>query len=347
MKPSHPPSTDERLGVWRLHEPVAAVTSGPWWRVEHVLGRQPALALRYEAPADAAAVMLRMSQSAGEPWRDARLAWPLDAGLSPDGRAYVVMPTQDGLPLLAALATASLRQRLGWVSQLASLLHEADERGLRLMELDPSLLWIDAQQTLRLQALALLPAQAAGQGLTPLQGARSSAAAALHGLPLHAPGSAADLVQALSRLLCLLVTGRLPGDAQPPRAPVTMVSDWLSLRASERSRLDALLDDLLHADAGAAPASPSALAARLEAWLTDDADAAADAADAADVAVTPQAGAASAAPPRIALPPVVPPTPPYAPAWQAPPRRGPAAWLWPLTIVALALGGALGLYLLH
>jgi hypothetical protein len=188
--------------------------------------------------------------------------------------------------------------------------------------------------------MALVPEQTAGQGLAPLQGARSSAAAALHGLPRHAPGSAADLVQALSRLLCLLVTGRLPGDAQPPRAPVTMVSDWLSLRASERSRLDALLDDLLHTDAAALPASVSALAVRLENWLTDPADAS-DAADGTDAAPPPPLA------PRVDLPPSLPPTPAYAPAWQAPQRRVPAAWVWPLLILALALGGALGLYLLR
>lgn len=343
MSPTSRP--DERLGVWRKQRPLACVPSGQWWRVVHSLGQQPALALVYAETADAGAVLLRMAQSEGQPWTDAALAWPLDAGLTADGRPYVVMPASEGEPLLTAMTQASLRRRLGWLRQLAHLLQQAREHGLALVELDPSLLWLDHHQHLRLQALALVREDAATQRLGSLQGELCAAARPLQApqTPGGQPGDESSQVYALGMLMCLLVNGRLPGDPQPPAAPVAMLSQWLSLNAVERSSLDALLHQAVDADPAQRPADLQTFIDVLDAWL-DQANALPPTQPGAlDGPTAPKPAPLLA--PSMPLPPPAPPPPPaFAPAWQPgalAARRGAGRWRTAgLALLLLALGVA-------
>lgn len=266
------PQPGERLGVWRLQRLLAELPSGQWWRAENAMGRQPALVLVYRSPADAGAVLLRMAEADAPAWQHPDVAWPLDSGLMPDGRPYVVMPALDGEPLLAAMGKASLRRRLDWAMQLCELLLLARAKGLALVELDPSLLWLGPQQQLRLHGLALAPADGDAQRLGSLQGQLSSAAQGLH-CPAHlrgAPGGAQAQVYSVGMLMCLLVNGRLPhapaaggGDA------VQALSQWLSLPSSARERLDALLHSAVDPDPARRPADLDGLGQAIENWLGD------------------------------------------------------------------------------
>jgi hypothetical protein len=259
----------ERLGVWRLQRPLSEVPSGRWWRATHSLGGQAALVLVYLRAEDAGAVLLRMAHAEGQGWSHPDIAWPLDSGLTADGRPYVVTPLLDGEPLLQATATASLRRRLDWVMQLCELLLLARAQGLALVELDPSLLWVGPQQQLRLFGLALVPTDAQALRLGALQGQLSAAAQALH-CPQALqgkPGGAQAQVYSVGMLMCMLANGRLPNDASPTSATVQVLTQWVSLSTASRAALDALLREAVQADPAQRPADLDQLAAGIEAWL--------------------------------------------------------------------------------
>lgn len=259
----------ERLGVWRLQRPLAEVPSGRWWRATHSKGGQAALVLVYLRAEDAGAVLLRMAHAEGQGWSHPDIAWPLDSGLTTDGRPYVVMPLLDGEPLLQATANASLRRRLDWVMQLCELLLLARAQGLALVELDPSLLWVGPQQQLRLFGLALVHADANALRMGSLQGQLSTAAQALH-CPLALqgrPGGAQAQVYSVGMLMCSLASGRLPNEAATGSATVQALTQWVSLGSSSRAALDALLRAAVHADPAQRPADLDSLADGIEAWL--------------------------------------------------------------------------------
>lgn len=260
----------ERLGVWRLQRTLGTVPSGTWWRAGHAMGPQAALVLVYADARDAAAVLLRTAQAEGQPWKHADVAWPLDSGLTPDGRPYVVMPLLDGEPLAVAVATAPLRRRLDWALQLCELLLLAQAQGLALVELDPSLLWIGPQQQLRLHALALVPRDAKAERLGSLQGHVSLAAQPLH-CPASlqgVPGGAPAQVFAVGVLLCWLVNGRWPHETQPSAAAtVQALSQWVSLPPTARAALDELLRAAVHPTPAERPAGLEALGQAIADWL--------------------------------------------------------------------------------
>jgi hypothetical protein len=259
----------ERLGVWRLQRPLSEVPSGQWWRAAHTMSPQAALVLIYSRPEDAGAVLLRVAQAEGQPWTHPDIAWPLDSGLTGDGRPYVVMPLLDGEPLLQAMASTSLRRRLDWVLQLCELLLLARARGLALVELDPSLLWVGPQQQLRLHALALVRADAQALRLGALQGQVSHAAQGLH-CPLALqgqPGGAQAQVYSVGMLMCLLVNGRLPSESAPAGGTVQALTQWVSLGTGARAALDGLLRDAVQADPALRPADLEELGGSIEAWL--------------------------------------------------------------------------------
>jgi len=269
--PSTPdPNRGERLGVWRLQRPLCEVPSGQWWRAQHAMSQQPALVLVYARSADAGAVLLRVAQAEGQPWTHPDIAWPLDSGLTGDGRPYVVMPMLDGEPLLQAIANTSLRRRIDWVLQLCELLLLAQARGLALVELDPSLLWVGPQQQLRLHALALVRADAQALRLGSLQGQVSEAAQPFH-CPVSlqgTPGGAQAQVYSVGMLMCLLVNGRLPNDALPAATTtVQALTQWVSLTPTARAALDGLLRDSVQADPALRPADLGELGNAIEAWL--------------------------------------------------------------------------------
>lgn len=325
----------DKLGVWRLQRPVASLPSGRWWRAQHALSDQGAWVLAYARPEDAGAVLLRMAQSEGQPWRHPDVAWPLDSGLTGDGRPYIVMPMIEGEPLLAAIGQASLRRRLEWVVQLCELLLMAREEGLALVELDPSLLWLGPHQQLRLAALALVRTDAVALRMGALQGQISHAAQALRSPEgvRGEPGGEGEQVFAVGMLMCLLVNGRLPHEPEPVRAPVQALTQWLALKPESRATLDALLRDTTASDPAQRPASLADLAQAIETWIED----------AGGMAST-EAGALAArhaapAPAPEASRPTVPAAAPLPPAAPTPPRG--LRWLWGAGL--LVLGGLGGL----
>lgn len=337
----------ERLGVWRLQRPLAAVPSGRWWRATHSLGDQTVLVLVYLRPEDAGAVLLRMAHAEGQVWSHPDIAWPLDSGLTTDGRPYVVMPLLDGEPLLQATASASLRRRLDWVMQLCELLLLARARGLALVELDPSLLWVGPQQQLRLFGLALVAADAKALRLGTLQGQLSLAAQALH-CPLAlqgSPGGAQAQVYSVGMLMCMLANGRLPQDPQPVTTTVQALAQWVSLDGRARVALNALLLRAVEADADKRPVDLDGLGGEIERWLEQTG---ASAGTGAGGLGQPELPAAAPSPRPSSKPAGAPPPPPAEPAQGAiepaaaatPPRR------WAVALLALgALAAALVLLL--
>jgi hypothetical protein len=316
----------DKLGVWRLQRMVGQVPSGQWWRAQHTLSSVNAWVLVYSHAEDAGAVLLRVAQAEGEPWQYPDLAWPLDSGLTGDGRPYVVMPPVEGEPLMAANPKASLRRRLGWVVQLCELLLLAEQAGLSLIELDPSLLWLGPQQQLRLFGLALVRKDAAVLRLGALQGQISLAAQELR-CPQAAQGSPADRgaqVFAVGSLMGLLVNGRLPQRSEGLEAPVQVLSQWLALKQDSREQLSGMLSRVRQTDPSLRPASLADLAQEIEQWL-----------DASGGLASTEAGALAAR--RIVEPPK--PAPAHVPA-AAPVAPERPIWPWVMAGV-LVLGVAL------
>ncbi|MBB5205786.1 hypothetical protein HNQ51_003113 [Inhella inkyongensis] len=303
----------DKLGVWRLQRMVGQVPSGHWWRAQHSLSGVSAWVLVYSHVEDAGAVLLRVAQAEGEPWQYPDLAWPLDSGLTGDGRPYVVMPPVEGEPLMAANPKASLRRRLGWVVQLCELLLLAEQAGLSLIELDPSLLWLGPQQQLRLFGLALVRKDATVLRLGALQGQISLAAQDLR-CPQSAQGSPADRaaqVFTVGSMMGLLVNGRLPQRLESLEAPVPVLSQWLALKPDSREQLTRLLGRVRHADANQRPASLADLAQEIEQWL--DASGGLASTEAGALAARRIVEAPKPAPAPVALPPS--PVEPERPIW--------------------------------
>ncbi len=334
----------ERLGLWRLLQVLGDSPSGVWWRAQHLRSGHAAHLLAYHRAADAGAVLLRMAQSEGQPWTHPDVAWPLDSGLLPDGRPYVVMPALDGEPLTRVLPEASLRQRLQWGLQLCELLLLAQAKGLSLVELDPSLLWVGSQRQLRLHALALVRLDAGALRMGSLEGQLCVAAQALQ-CPASArgkPGSATGLVFSVGTLLCWLVNGRLPDGGEPTGAVLTSLSQWLTLPSAARAELDALLHQAVDVDPARRPPDLEQLALAIESWLERSGALAATAAGAltpAEPEALPITSPVERAAPRmpVARPPAAEPAEPDASSNERVPRWTLGLLLLILVLVALAV----------
>lgn len=261
----------DRLGVWQLDAPFAKAPSGYWWRASHTKSGQAVLLLIYADTADAGAVLLRMAGTDGHLWTHPDIAWPLDSGMNAKQQPYVVMPLLAGTPLTEGLAAASLRRRLEWVVQLCELLLLAQQQGLSLVELDPSLLWVGPQQQLRLHALALLNVGNSAAQMGSLQGQICRAAQPMQS-PQAVPGAAgtpADQAYRVGKLAGWLVTGRWRPDADGSLTPSQTLLQWLSLRTEARDALNALLVRAVADDPAERPQDLVALAEAVEAWLDD------------------------------------------------------------------------------
>ena len=305
----------DRLGVWCLDRPLAPAPSGHWWRASHSKSGQAVLVLLYADPHDAGAVLLRMAGSVGQPWNHPDIAWPLDSGVNALNQPYVVMPCLGGQPLVAALGDASLRRRLEWVMQLCELLLLAQQEGLSLVELDPSLLWVGPQQQLRLHGLALVPEHADALQMGSLQGHIARAAQALQS-PQAVPGAAgtpADQAYRVGRLMAWLVTGRWGTDGHEASslAPSQTLLQWLTLRDEAREALGDLLRRTAAEDPAERPADLVVLGEAIESWL-DDAGSVGSGAVPLDAlpSAAPSPLPKTAAPDRPTVPTASPPPPP-------------------------------------
>lgn len=259
-------ATGDLVGAWTLRQALSETLSGHWWVATQRKTHQAAAMLVYGREDDAGAVLVQAAQAEQQTWHHPDILWPVDSGLTPDGRPYLVVASQDGEPLLHAVKTASLRRRLEWVVQLCELLLIAESAGHALTELDPSLLWVGPQNQLRLVALALAR-RPTGKPLSDRPAQRSRAAKAFqcpvaHGQP---QGGKSAQVFAVGVLMALLVTGRLPYAIAHDAARA--LPQWPALKPLARAELDDLLQRAGSPDPAQRPRDVADLALEIEFWL--------------------------------------------------------------------------------
>jgi|GEM_PF-1421913 len=245
----------DRLGVWRVTAALFEVGSGHWFRVTHALTGEDALAMVYRHASDAEAVLMRFAEDSDTLARLNLPAYgaPLDCGLSPSGRPYLVVPAMEGAPLMRVAMALPLRRRLELLLALVAMLDAAQARGLVLHELDPGMLWLGPHQQ-----LCWL-----GQGLAPrLSQAPPALVRAAEPLadPRQCGGARPDSrseAHAVGRLMGLLINGRLPGReggagaradataAEVAATPVASLQSWLALSAAQRDSLELLLNQAM------------------------------------------------------------------------------------------------------
>jgi serine/threonine-protein kinase len=310
------------LGVWRLCRPLHACDGGQWYAARHALAADRSAAVlvlhRSERAAD---VMLRYADQAGELGRlgHAGIAVPSDSGVTPAGQPYLIVDGLDGRPIEAASATLPLRERLQLVVQLCEALRYAHQQGWLLGALDPAMLWLDADQRLKLMGLdlACMPDPAdpfeRGAGLAAIAGYQAPERRGSE------PPSLLSEVYGVGALLCRLVDGRLPAELGDSSADGSPSTAWPDLGVVERISLDALLRKAVAPLASRRHPSVEALADDLRAWLAGTGHSA--------LALTPMPGSAA-----IAVESAVPVWPPAA-------RWGRRWLLAGLLIAALAAAG--------
>lgn len=261
----------ERLGVWRIVQPLQACASGYWYKAEHALAQDDhAAVLVFHHADDARAVLLRFADGQGDGGEFGRpgLIVTLDSGLTPAGLPYLVLAWVEGQPLLPAVMDLPLNKRLQLVLELCELLDAARLQGMVLRELDPSMLWLTPAQHLYLMGQGLVSQFDAADNL---DAPFCSAALPFVAPELRAgmPPSDASEAYAVGMLLCLLVNGRLPNQ-ETQNAPVRSLATWLSLSGAQRYSLDALLHKAVAESPAQRHASPQALARDVQAWMAGE-----------------------------------------------------------------------------
>jgi serine/threonine protein kinase len=261
----------ERLGVWRIVQPLQACASGHWYKAEHALAIDDhAAVLVFHHADDAKAVLLRFAdgQADGGGFGRPGLIATLDSGLTPAGLPYLVLAWVEGQPLLPAAMDLPLNKRLQLVLELCELLDAAHQQGMVLRELDPSMLWLTPAQHLYLMGQGLVSQFDAADNL---DAPFCSAARPFVAPELAAgmPPSDASEAYAVGMLLCLLVNGRLPKQ-ETQNAPVRSLATWLSLTGAQRYSLDALLHKAVAESLAQRHVSPQALARDIQAWMSGE-----------------------------------------------------------------------------
>jgi serine/threonine protein kinase len=258
----------ERLGVWRVAAALHAGDSGLWYRAEHGLAPGVSAAvLVYQQGAEAAAVLLRYAELSVALSRldHAVLAAPLDSGLTPDGQPYLVLPWQDGQPLIAASAALPLRLRLQLLIQLCDALQHAHDEGLLLRELDPGLLWLVAGAQPRLMSLGLAEL-APEPDAPPPQFAAAVLPFVAPELLAGAQPCLASEAYALGMLACWLLNGGKPRrDANGVLMPSP--ASLAALGVAERLSLEAVLRKAMAVNPAQRHPSARELGEDLRAWL--------------------------------------------------------------------------------
>ncbi len=151
----------QALGVWRLEKPLPdgeQAHAGQWYSAHH--GRaaeQKAAVLVLDRSDQGAGVMLRYADQAGDlaSLQHPHIAVPSDSGVTPDAHPYLIIEGSHGEPLLPQLHQLSLRQRIELLVQLCEALRSAHQQGWLLAELDPAMIWLDADGNVRLMGLGL------------------------------------------------------------------------------------------------------------------------------------------------------------------------------------------------
>ena len=314
LLPASPPaalSEGTALGVWRLGAALhagAGGRGGQWFRAQHALAADRAsVVLVLPRNERSAGVLLRFGDQVGElgQLRHPAITVPTDSGVTAAGQPYLILDWTDGQPILSACASLPLRERLLLLVQLCELLRATHQQGWLLGEMDPAMLWVDADQHLTLMGLGLLPMpdpadpfeRGTSLGTTP--GYMSLE------LMAGAPPSLSSEVYGLGALLCMLVDGRLPSERGAGVDDVSRAAAWPCLSALEQLSLDALLHKAASPLIAQRHASAEALADDLRAWLAG--------ANHSALALTPM-------PSPVPSPMPVPPSPLFNSARRAPPK---------------------------
>ncbi|MDM4768100.1 hypothetical protein [Pelomonas sp. SE-A7] len=258
---------EQRLGVWVLRRALHASAAGQWYRAEHALARgQRAALIVFENAADAAALMLRFADGASDlaKLQHHGMVTPVDSGVTPHGKPFLVLPLVEARPLLSLTERLGVRERLALLLQLCDALAHAHSEGFMLTELDPSLLWVGVDGRLQLMGLHLShedipvpphPALLAYASPERRQGGAVS------------PSSEA---YALGALLCELVHERLPDHHEAGPEHDSVATRWPELSPAQRLSLEALV----HKAASPLPeqrhANSEALGLDLRAWLAGE-----------------------------------------------------------------------------
>lgn len=265
----------QRLGPWRLVEPLGSGGMGEVWLAQRCDGAYDGeAAIKLLRPGmDSAAVLQRFAQ---ERQALARLTHPhiarlYDAGLSPDGRPYVVMERVPGLPLDVACAALPLTQRLALFLQLCDAVAHAHRQLLVHRDLKPGNVMVTAQQQVKLLDFGIAQALdlPADGGEPTLQRPFTPSHASPEQVRGEPVGTATD-VYSLGVLLYQLLTGQRPYGREA-RTPVELAQAVLdeapTTPAGLPGDLAPILLKALEKDPARRYASVDALAADLRAHL--------------------------------------------------------------------------------
>jgi tetratricopeptide (TPR) repeat protein len=289
--PTAPPDRrGQRLGPWRLTQPLGSGGMGDVWEAQRDDGAYEArVAVKLlQTGQDGAELLLRFQQ---EQRLLARLNHPhiarlLDAGQTEDGKPYFVMEAVDGRPLDEACRGLPLAARLNLFLQLADAVAHAHKQGLVHRDLKPANVLVDAENQVKLLdfgiARALDHAPEAADAPRPLTPGYASPEQ-VRGEPL-APSTD---VYSLGVLLYQVLTGVRPlgREARTPDAVLKAVLEeqpqrpsaldsavatdpvWQQLRAQLAGDLDHIVLKALDKHAGQRYSGVQALAADLRAHL--------------------------------------------------------------------------------
>lgn len=261
------------LGVWRLEGPLPdgeQAHAGQWYGAHHGLAaEQRAAVLVLARGAQAAGVMLRYADQAGDLARlqQPHIAVPGDSGVTPEGQPYLIVAGDHGRPLLPALTGLGLRERIELLVQLCEALRSAHQQGWLLAEMDPAMVWLAPDGSLRLMGLGLTripdPADPFDRGLSLGAGPAFIAPERRDG----SPPSLASEVYGLGMLARALVCGWQDTPVGVTPCDAAAGTAWPGLWPVQHAQLDALLQ----AATAAAPAQRThgaeGLADELRAWL--------------------------------------------------------------------------------
>jgi len=217
-------SAGKRIGPWRLESPLGSGGMAEVWlalRDDGRLKREVALKLLYPMPGAAGAARAARFERERDilaALRHPHIAALLDAGIEPDGQAWLALERVDGERITewCDAHRATLEQRIGLFRQVLLAVQHAHAQLVIHRDLKPGNILVSAQGEVRLLdfGIAKLLAdgepsiddtaltQQAGRPLTP----RYASPEQMRGEPL----STASDVYALGVLLHELLTGRLP-----------------------------------------------------------------------------------------------------------------------------------------
>jgi len=263
----------QALGVWRLMKPLPdgeQAHAGQWYSAHHAMAtEQQAAVLVLDRSDQGAGVMLRYADQAGDlaKLQHPHLAVPSDSGVTPDAHPYLIVEGQHGEPLLPQLHNLSLRQRVELLVQLCEALRSAHQQGWLLAEMDPAMIWLDAEGDVRLMGLGLTripdPTDPFDRGLSLGASPAFVAPERRNG----EPPSLASEVYGLGALARVLICGweDTPKGLAPLRGSAG--DQWPLMKEAQQIKLDALLRSAMADSPELRTRGAEGMADELREWL--------------------------------------------------------------------------------